>query len=180
MQKKSSTSRERTATKTYAEQHRAITRRIAKAEENDVYDCILAEQRRMVEARAVYDVIQVCSPDFIAEGLMKLIDDAANWRNLPKPTFDDGDTETPEQAIKKIADIFTMAFDFKPPAKTLAELIVAVIEHEDCPQEITDAMNEATSDLFNRLNEGDRRLYFTAPYIHALIVESKAQEGSVS
>lgn len=66
------------------------------------------------------------------------------------------------------------------PKPSLAEMIVAVIEHPDCPEEIRDAMSVATSDLFNRLNEGERQLYFTAPYIHALIVESKEQEGSVN
>jgi hypothetical protein len=67
----------------------------------------------------------------------------------------------------------------KPQPKTnqpdLADLLVAVIKHPDCPQEIIDGINESTSELFNRLNQKNY-VYLTAPYIRSLIIEHKAQE----
>lgn len=62
----------------------------------------------------------------------------------------------------------------------LAEMIVAVMEHPDCPPEIQAGISSATSQLFNRLNEGDGCVYETAPYIRALIFEHIAQEGDAN
>jgi hypothetical protein len=68
----------------------------------------------------------------------------------------------------------------KPPAgerRDLAEMIVAVWNHPDCPDDIKAALNVGTSDLFNTLNEGERRVFKTAPYVRALLLEYKAQKG---
>jgi hypothetical protein len=120
---------------------------------------------------------------------MIAIEGAAIAHNLPQPYMDE--EETSETAIPKVAAILTKAGEMfsldkaleatgrtmaTTPNKTLAEMIVDVIEHNDCPQEIVDGINESTSDLFNRLNKGDGCVYLTAPYIHALIVEAKLQE----
>ena len=59
----------------------------------------------------------------------------------------------------------------------LAQMIADIWEHPDCPQELANALNEFTTDLFNRLNEGERRVFMTTPYIRALLLEAKAQEG---
>ena len=62
-------------------------------------------------------------------------------------------------------------------SRDLAALIAAALHHPDCPPELDDAINDFTHHLFNRLNEGPRKVYMTAPYIRALLIEHKAQEG---
>ena len=66
-----------------------------------------------------------------------------------------------------------------PPAlrvKDLAEMITDVWQHPDCPEEIRNGIDEGSSLLFNRLNEGERSVYKTTAYIRALLEEHKAQE----
>jgi hypothetical protein len=173
--------------KTYTEQVKAIARRIDQEEAKNILDMTLAAKQLEVQALAVWDAIHAGTPDFITVAITGALNAAANAHSLPLPMFADNQTESREETLKKIADILCIARDFKPtqPTKTLAEMIVDVLEHPDCPQEIRDGLNEATSELFNRLNDSEtgRRVYFTAPYIHALIVESKKQEeeeGSVN
>jgi hypothetical protein len=62
-------------------------------------------------------------------------------------------------------------------APDLAEMIAAVWNHPDCPEDIADALNAGTSDLFNRLNEGERNVYKTPIYIRALLWEYAIQKG---
>ncbi len=66
--------------------------------------------------------------------------------------------------------------DARKERRDLAQMIVDVFNHPDCPQDFRDAIDVATSDLFNTLNNAERRVYRTAPYIRALILESKAQQ----
>jgi hypothetical protein len=166
--------------KTYTEQARAINARIKRAEANNTFDLILAAEQMRIEALAVWDAIRVGAPDFIINALVTVIEAAARSKGLPAPTYAEDKTETRAQAIEKIEHILHSARHFKPATPTLAQMIVAVIEHDDCPQEVLDALNGATSDLFNRLNDGTKKVYFTAPYIHALIEESKVQEGGAN
>jgi hypothetical protein len=141
-------------------------------------------------ARAILDFTNKQGvPDFITNAVMIAIEGAAIAHNLPRPYMDE--KETSETAIPKVAAILKAAGEMfgvsealeatgrsiATPTKTLAEMIVDVIEHDDCPQEIVDGINESTSGLFNRLNTGDGCVYLTAPYIHALIVEAKLQES---
>jgi hypothetical protein len=67
-----------------------------------------------------------------------------------------------------------------PAAPDLAEMIAAVWHHPDCPQDIKDGIDQGTSELFNTLCEGERRVYRTAPYIRGLLAEHKAQQGGAA
>jgi hypothetical protein len=137
--------------KSYVEQHRAIQRRITKSEANSCYDLTLAEKQREIEARAVYDVIQVCSPDFIAIGLMKLLDDAAKSKGLRRPLFSEDEGETKAEAIKMIMDIFACAYNYKPADKdspaALAAHLSAVVNHPLLPTEVYNPLADALSEL---------------------------------
>lgn len=177
-QKKSSTPRKRRASQqTYTQQIRSLQRGIEKSENNNTLDFTRAEKVAHLKARAVLDVINI-APDFIIQAIVDAIAKAAEVTGHPRPEYS---SETPTtKDIEALDSIFgACAINlYKPttPTKTLAELIVEVIEHDDCPQEVVDGINESTSLLFNRLNEGDRYVYLTAPYIHALIVEAKLQD----
>lgn len=143
--KKSST----TKCKSYTEQARAIDRRIDKLEKGNTFDLVLAEKRIDVEARAVYDAIMVGTPGFIAQALLKALTGAANSRNLPVPDHATG--EKPEEAIRKIADIFTIARNHELPdensAPALAAHLSAVMKHPLTPTKVRDALADELSDL---------------------------------
>ncbi len=83
-------------------------------------------------------------------------------------------------SLERIARLFqhhpAERIEFEPK-RDLAGLVIAAWRHPDCPQELSDALNGFTSDLFNTLNEGEGRVYMTEPYVRALLIEHAAQKG---
>lgn len=150
--KKSSTARKTSASQqTYTAQARAIMRRIDKAEESNMLDCTLEAQRLLIVAKAAWDLLHVGAPDFIILALTKLISDAARSEGLPVPTYENDESETVEQAIKKIADIFCIAIKYKPAAQNspaaLAEHIAAIVKHPLTPVGLFNALADELCEL---------------------------------
>jgi hypothetical protein len=161
---------------TYTAQARALDKRIERAEDNNVLDMMLAEKRSLIQARALWDAIRVGVPDFITNALVSLIDAAAKSKGLPAPTYAEDKTETEAQAIEKIEHILCCAREYKPATPDIAQMIVNVWNHPDCPEVVADGINESTSHLFNELDE----VYRTAPYVRALIEKHLQEKGAAS
>ncbi|MGA9997394.1 MAG: hypothetical protein WBP93_18390 [Pyrinomonadaceae bacterium] len=151
-----------------------------------VFDVACIGKEYVNAARIIYEAITEANyiPQFIYDAITVALTEAERKLGCKvwiAPHGSEDDAVEGAYSIERLARLFKYNPLLKievEPKKELAEMIVAVIEHPDCPQEIRDGINGATSDIFNNLNEGERKVYFTAPYIHALIVESKAQEGA--
>lgn len=137
----------------YTEQAQDVDRRIEAAEKRDEFNLILAAKRKDIEARAAYDLLHVGAPDFIIHALTTSIDAAAKSRNLSAPTYANDETETEAQAIEKIADIFTVAYDYKPTDPEsltgLAGHIAAVLAHPRIPAKLYNDISSAVMEFQN-------------------------------
>jgi hypothetical protein len=179
--------RKDTGTRDHATAERELRALINKAEAGEyVFDVEEIGESYVKAARTIYGVITEANdiPQFVYDAVTVALEEAqrrTGCRLCFLPTGCEDFAENYGYSIERMARLFkqdTMLRIEVEVKKDLSEMIAAVIEHPDCPQEIRDGINEATSSLFNRLNDDDRKVYYTAPYIHALIVESKVQEGS--
>lgn len=154
----------------------AMVREAEKGElvEHPIHDCFEHDHRGT--AHRTIQFLESGLPDWLLQGTVWLINAVAAEFNI-KVLPDDGEGN---YSAKALGDLFRVSglyqFDYLPDID-LAQMIERVLEHPDCPQELADGINDFTHNLFNRLNEGDRRVYLTAPYIRALLLEAKVQEG---
>lgn len=160
---------------------------LRKAEAGEpVFDVDYIGKEYVNAARIIYDVITEANhiPQFVYDAITVALTEAERRLGCKlwiAPHGCEDDAIEGAYSIERLARVFKhnafLHIELEPK-KGLAEMIVAVLEHPDCPQEIRDEISGATSDIFNRLNMNSRKVYLTAPYIHALIVESKTQEGA--
>ncbi|MDQ3819444.1 MAG: hypothetical protein M3362_17445, partial [Acidobacteriota bacterium] len=111
----------------------------------------LAAKQLEVQALAVWDAIHAGTPDFIMTAIIDALDAAARSKGLPRPLFAEDKTETREEAIEKIKEIFARARDYKPVEikpdsnEALAHHISAVLNHPRVPAEVHNELWEATT-----------------------------------
>jgi hypothetical protein len=120
------------------------------------------------------------TPEFMMGATILAIRVACERLGEPLPAWLADEKGDDGASLTALFERVPRGFDFTLEApRDLAEIVADVWHHPDCPEEIREALNVGTSDLFNRLNEeeGGRRVYQTAPYIRALLVEHAAREG---
>lgn len=120
-------------------------------------------------------MLQVCAPDFIVAAILQAIDAAARSKGLPIPMCSEDEDETREQALKKLADIFTIARDYKAPdadsAAALAAHLSAVSSHPLLPAEAREALTEVLATLDDYVDRS------SPEYLEGALVAANAAEG---
>jgi hypothetical protein len=132
-------------------------------------------------ARIIHDVISGTNsiPLFVYDAVRVALDEVARRTGSTLWVCADEarSVETGGYSVERIARVFKYHSFEKiglEPKKDLAQMIADVWNDPDCPDDISGALNEGTSDLFNSLN---RTVPSTAPYIRALILEHQTQKG---
>jgi len=140
-----------------------------------ILDTTIYQERDERAAAAVLALIQNPDvPEFITQAVENALSLASGVVGVEYASCDKG-----EFVPGALADLITLSRgrDIKHEPPDLARMIMDVWEHPDCPDDITKALDAGTSELFNTLNEGSRRVYKTTAYVRALILEHKAQKG---
>jgi hypothetical protein len=151
-----------------------LARMVAAAEKGELVehplDCIEEDYRG--RAHDVIRFLESGLPDWLLQGTVWLINAVAAEHNI-KVAPDDGEGN---YSAKALGDLFRVSglYQFNSlPNLDLAALVAAAWHHPECPQELSDALNDFTSNLFNRLNEGERRVFMSESYVRALLTEDK-------
>lgn len=144
--------------KTYAQQAAAIEKRRKRAEDNEIFDTILAAEYKRIQARATLDLLFV-APDYIKTAIFNTLDAAAMFANIPMLKFaDDRANEINSEAIEHIADIFTLAHGYKATdpnsPRALAEHLSALIAHPLIPVDLLNALSDELASLDDYLDRG--------------------------